>query len=642
MRTRLFGLEINRGLILFVLVVITLCLYYNTLSAPFQWCMHSLVPKQEYIKDLKSIPFFFTFDYWQYYCFHAGGDSYRPIRNATWAVDYWLWQNEPLGWHISNLLFHIGCVVLIYLLTEQIFRKKGISFITALLFAIHPVHTQVVVWTEARDDSLSLLFILLSFLLFIKVLRGQGRIVFYYFVSVMSFILALLTKEVVIIFPALLGLYILCFIPGSKWKEAVHKTLPFWVASLLYFVLRFVIMGKGFIARLSGSRCMMEPANLFTHIGYVFKTFVFYFKQLVLPLRMVPDHSFSIPASFWQRDVLLSTGIILLLVVFIIIGIRKLSSRKEYGFCLFWLIIALLPAANIYFARGTAISNTRLYLPSLGWCLLLGIIINRLFIQYRKSAYLTMALLVSFYSASTIFNASFWKDEVSLWEYNVKASPTERSYHELGSAYLERGESEKALRVFEKLAGLKPEQPDIQLMMGNIYQRVGDKAKAIAAYERAIQKKAVYPPAHTYLGIAYRRRGELKKAAYEFNVATLLDPENIEAYNELGILWDMSGHHQAAIFTYQKALNINPDYYPSHFNLGFAYEHKNQYEEAINEYKKTIQLDPNYAEPYYRLAFVFGKYLGDKEKAKYYWEKYLKFGPPPKPKYTDEIQKLLQ
>ena len=203
----------RRGIAVIVLALVTFILFSNSLNNSFIWDDEKLIVQNKFIRSLKHIPLLFTVRYKDYH--HLAKGQYRPVRTVTFSLDHFLWKTEPFGYHLTNVLLHVLNVILVYFLlyglagpeSRKSARFLSLPFVTALLFATHPIHTESVNWVKNRSDLLALLFFLVSFLLFIKrtphTSREKNLNVFFYGASLLAFVLSLLSKEMALGFLSL-------------------------------------------------------------------------------------------------------------------------------------------------------------------------------------------------------------------------------------------------------------------------------------------------------------------------------------------------------------------------------------------------------------------------------------------------------
>jgi len=631
------------------LVLISALVYANTLGNPFIWSEESVILGNPDITELSNIPSFFTFDYWINKHPFRQTNIYRPLRIVSFALDYSLWGFNPIGWHLTNILFHAGTVVLLYLLIKKLFKGKFLAFLASSFFATHPVHVESITWIMSRGDVMTTFFFLLALLLFVQSkVQGIG----YYIAALVSFVLALLSREMGVTLPLILVLYVFYFLPKKEWKRGLLRILPFWLILLGYGGALFALRYQAITCR------AFTGAPLLSNAILVVKTLIFYLKLLLVPINLCADYFFPMPAPQITGDVVLSS---LLLLAFVVSGFWLYKYSKLVSFSLLWLFLTFPPIANIVPIAGRPVAEQRLYLPSIGFCLLLAWALEKVYQRWRRLAVLGAVLILGLYSYGTIQRNAEWQSPVALWSGNVRRSPLViRARRNLAGAFLHVGDEDAAIAEFEKIVELEigpvgraqrwwvastskisgPIGFGGVTIIGKSQEKICEMGKALAQ-EAAVRMEDPDAAVHNFLGRAYRRRGDLKRAAYEFNMAIFYDPQNTDYYNQLGIVYGSSDFTQAAILVFEKALEIKSNFYPSHHNLGITYEHAGKYKDAIKSYEKVIELAPEYDQPHLRLSIIYAKCEIDKEKAKSHWDKYLALTHHPEQKYVEEMKTLL-
>ena len=234
-----------------LLLVICLVAFANTLPNDFMWDDPYLIAENPYLRDYTNIPLFFTPYYWDTMHPYADGQAlYRPLRTLTFAIDYHFWGLNPAGYHLTNLLLHMINVTLVFFLVSVMDRRltgarrtpvsvrsalMRLPFLTAVLFAIHPIHTESVTYIKNRSDLLSFLFFVSAVLLFIEYRPplSLARRLLMTAGSWLCFALALLSKEMALTLPAVLVLFIACFTDRPDRGRALVRVLPYGLLALL-------------------------------------------------------------------------------------------------------------------------------------------------------------------------------------------------------------------------------------------------------------------------------------------------------------------------------------------------------------------------------------------------------------------------
>lgn len=576
---------ISHRLMIVLIPLVALIGYFPTLRAPFIYDDKSLIVENESIKSLAHPERFFI----ERKSFSAKNDFiiYRPLATLSFALNYALGKFNPMGYHLVNLLLHAINGILLFYLLRLILKNSLLSLIAALLFVCHPLQTEAISWISGRCNGLFLLFYLLSFICFVRWRQGE-RAMTGYFISLAGYALALLSKEMAVLLPAVLLVYDYHFLPRNtvSIKKQIKIYLPFLFIAVAYLLIRYNVLGRT-------SQTGYWGGGIFPTVLTMSKAVVFWYLQLAfLPVRLSVDH--LVPLSFSIREpwVLIS----FLVILGIAIGTMLLYKRNRYlSFGVFWFFLNFLPVSNLIPLQAIA-AERFLYLPIIGFLIVLVWGIHRLVTNHappnlNRPALLTIfpGLLV-FYSAVSIHRNFQWADEYAFWSSTLKVSPCSVPAHiNLGLWYHEKGEYDKA--VEEYLIAIKY-----------------DPNRAIA---------------HSNLGDTYQKKGLYAEAIREYVIAAGITPDLFEAYNNSGNAYKRQGNFAQAIEQYKKAIEVRPDYVDAHFNLGVTYDAAGQADRAINEYLRAIELRPAYAQAYNNVAVVYMK-LGKLTEAINYYEAAVK------------------
>jgi hypothetical protein len=480
--------------IILLIIILGTVVYANTFKNSFVWDDKFLITNNEYIKDWSHIQEIFKIN-----LFHSAireGNFYRPIQSLSLMFDYSLWRLNPFGYHLTNLLLHILNAILIYFLIEIISRNKKISLITSLLFLVHPIHTEAVTYISGRA--------LLAFYLYIRSITLKRSTP--YLGSLLFFLLALLSKEIALIFPLILFLYDCCF---SKPSRPKYRHLPFLIILGVYLFVRFFLLDS--LIRLS----ITGKGSLYLRLLTMPKVIISYLRLLFLPLNLHMERRIPLVTSFFEPPVLIS------LILLILIGILTLKMFKHSRIILFsiaWFFLNLVPVSNIV-PLNARMAEHWLYLPSLGFFLFLAIGIADI-LEKKKFIIIFFILILAFYSTLTIRRNRDWKDELTFYQNTLKYSPWSAKVHNnLGLIYLKEGEYDKAREEFKKLIELKPNSAKGHYSLGRVYAKREEYDKAIDKYKRALKFNPDYSVkvrCHHKIGLIYKKRGELDKAVIEW------------------------------------------------------------------------------------------------------------------------------
>ncbi|MFC1631249.1 tetratricopeptide repeat protein [Candidatus Omnitrophota bacterium] len=588
----------NHLLALILLILISGAIFANTFNNVFMWDDNSLILENRYIKQLKHLPYIFSLHYWRYH--HPGTKGlYRPITTVSFALDYSLWRVSPFGYHLSNLILHIINVLLIYFLVVRLSGKAAegllsIPLLTALFFATHPIHTESVTWIKNRADLLALLFFLSALLLFINSIRKVKLATLLYSLSVCAFALALSAKVAAISLPFILLLYIVCFLSPADYKKALLKTIPFFAVIGLYLIYKFSLSGSG------ASSASASSLTVSTHILVIIKTIGYYFKLLLLPLNLNAERILAVPKSLFTAPVAFSIAAISVVLTLVI---KTFKTNKLVCFGLLWILTSLGPFSNIIYLSSRPIAEQRLYIPSLGFCLLLALALKRLS-NAKLTAIITICLL-SFYSTTTIIRNRDWRDSVTFWTKTAEASSqSARAHNNLGKALSTSGQPQQAIREYRQAIALDPSFFEAYTNLGNLFAETERPDQAFEHYQKAVEINPQDYLAYFNLAVTLNELGRKQEAveAYRKNIA--INPDYGRAYNNLAVILEELGRKQEALEFYEKAAEITPDF-ATYYNLGSIYGELNRKPEAIAAYKQAIRIDPDDARGYDGLALFY-------------------------------------
>ena len=442
-------------LLILVLGVIT---YFNAFANRFVWDDRALIIGNELIRDWKHIPQIFTAEL---YRTSAPGSFYRPIQTLSYLFDYSIWQLNPYGYHFTNLLIHIVNGILVYfiiLLSLRYTNKQyPIALFTALLFIVHPVHVQAVTYISGRADLLACLFLLIAFILFINGKTFLSRIV-----SSLSFIFALLSKEVALIFPVVLLAWI-NFQRKRDSGKAVEPGLkpasvaPFFAIAFIYVVLRMTVL------RFSDKILPQDLSlNFGTRLLTSFKTLTYYIRLLLSPFGLHAEYMVEPVRSFFTIDFLMSLAGIVVITILLVWAYR--TDRILFFWGIFFLI-TLFPVMNVI-PINAQMSEHFLYVPSIGFFMVFtGMIysISRLkrFHSYQWLPAVILTLIIFCCVVITIDRNADWRDEITLFQKTTESSPgSYRAHFNLGVAYYNAGLYNEAIIEFRNALELNPESID--------------------------------------------------------------------------------------------------------------------------------------------------------------------------------------
>ena len=430
------NISLQRKIILIQVILIIImgfAVYSNSLKGEFIRDDINLVKYNTYIKDWSKVLNIFMENAGSGSLARVKSDAYRPLQMFTYMIDYSIWGLNVLGYHITNTLLHILVALLIYWLIYILYNNRLLSFFTSIIFVVHPANTEVVSYISGRGDLLSVSFMLLCIIFYIKYLHSES--IGLYLSILLSSILAILSKENALILPILLLLYHYAF----KKRIQLKLFLPILSAILIYILLRATSLTSFYY----GLDALLHRVPGF------FVAIIQYLRILLFPVNLHMEYGNKI-FGFTEPKALFGLLIFLSLLIY---AFRKRNSYKMLFFSVYWFFIALLPTSSIYPVTAFYMAEHWLYLPSIGFFLILA---NGLSLLYKtpRTRFVATGLLVCglfSYSFLTIRQNNYWREEIPFYERTLKYAPFSANVHnDLGSAYLNRGNIEKAIGQFQK------------------------------------------------------------------------------------------------------------------------------------------------------------------------------------------------
>ena len=471
------------------------------------------------------------------------GGYYRPIINLFHSIDYWIWGPNPFGFHLTNVLAHTLTGIVLYLVLLRVIAIEPVAFLASLFFLAHPIHTEAVSWISGRGDMVFALFYLLSLLFYLKAGSSGNKLsnpplppffkVGNYLYSGAFFLLALLSKEMALTLPLIIILYDVCFRLRDKTFSLTRnfKVYIYYFGLLAgYMIFRILILGG------IGSGQVIPGNNYFTAIYTTSRIFVWYIWKLMFPVSLAVADVVRLVTSLTDPTV---AGSIILLLLLLTAAVLLYRTYPVLSFGILWFFLTLIPVSNLVPALHFK-AERYLYLPSIGYCLILASLLWMLHIYASKRwpsakwGIVALASLISLSYGILTFDRNFdWKDDLTIFTDAVRKSPyTREAYAELGVTYREMKryrEAEAALlaalREREGYAAFVQRIP-IHQNLAEIYLETGQAPKAINHLLWLSMYYSNDYKAQRDLGLAYLGIGRPDWALIKFRQALLNSPKD--------------------------------------------------------------------------------------------------------------------
>jgi tetratricopeptide (TPR) repeat protein len=550
------------------------------------------------------------------------GNTYQPIRMLSYAIDYRIWKLNPIGYHITNILFYILTCIMVFftlrLLSSELRNEASpdshgrVAIFGTLLFAAHPVHVEAVTWLAARKEVLQGFFFFLGFYLYLKANREAGRRAFYFYLSlvVLSILLATLSKPSAVIFPGVIAVYEI----SKRKKEVIPFFKRHWVflisllilSAIFTFILMKVMFEAGGIKHYKGDSF---ASNLLVCV-YVFLQNI---RLLLFTINYSAAYSFLV-----NMPVFSPANLILFFITFSLFALSILSLRrtKIFFFSFFFFFITVLPYLNII-PISTLKADRYVFIASFSYIFLLGVVFDYLFACQHKRfsqgffkllSVTIFLFLLAGYSFMTIRQNTLWENSYTLWADAVEKNP---------------------------------ESNTANALMGVVYMDLRMDQDAIKYLEKAVQLLPYDYQSRNNLGIVYGRSNEPEKALNEFSTAMQLMPDDDTIKINLSVFYQRHREYRKAEEVLQYLLSKSPQNANLHFRLGLIYRDGGRYEEAVSKFLRSAELAPHIINNYEELGNIYATRVGDLEKAKYYYKKGIEAAPNANAR-TEDLRWMIQ
>jgi tetratricopeptide (TPR) repeat protein len=548
--------------------------------------------------DWKGIIKIFTFD---------KENTYQPIRMLSYAIDYKFWKLNPLGYHITNILFYVlTCIMVLHTLKLISGRlREGaepgshfrVGLFGAFLFVAHPVHVEAVAWLAARKEVLQGFFFFLAFYLYLKGRKEEDRKrIIFLGLAFISILLATLSKPSAIVFPAVLLVYEIS-LRQNRWVDFLKRhwfffTLCIFISLIFVYILMKVMFETGGMKPYRGG-------NFLNNFIISFYAFLYNIKLLTLTINYSAAYTINVPYPILGFRTLFVIGI-----TFLFFGLSLLSLKKTkvIFFSFLFFLVTLLPYLNVI-PISTLLADRYVFIASFSYVFLLGILFDRLYVVKKKkysedffkllSSVLFLFLLTG-YSFMTIQQNKIWENSYTLWSDAVEKHPNSNTANAL---------------------------------MGVVYMELGMDEKAVEYLEKAVQLFPIDYESRNNLGIVYGRLKKPEKALKELLTAISLKPENETIQINLSVFYQGQKEYSRSEEILKNLISKNPQNANLYFRLGIVYKEMGKYEAAITTLIKSIELAPHMINPYEELGNIYLNQFKDFEKGKFYYIKGMEMAP---------------
>jgi tetratricopeptide (TPR) repeat protein len=512
-----------------------------------------------------------------------------------------------LAFHLVNLVLNLLVVLLLFLVTWRMFNDRTLAFVAASLFAVHPIHSEPVAWVAAITDLELALFYLLTFWFFLGLSKVSGRRLMLDELSMaVSFALALLAKEPAVTLVVLATLYEHSCREDRKETSVAIKLSrygPLWLLALVYLILRIHFVGG--LAGRSQYPDMGPDAVIFSALALAGQ----YVWKLFWPAKLCASYVFHMSTSPSDPRVVGGT-VALMVLAFLIVFFWNRVRLVSFGLLFFFLNLA--PVLNAPWMAANVFTERYLYLPSVGFCWVLGWAGTTLWrAATRHSAWWRGIVVVSVLAIAALCTLRIirrnrdWHDDERLYKATLALQPDAYIIHiNLAAIYLDRDDFKNAEQELREADKVVPDYPLILYNFGLLNLKLKRYDEALGYLIRSILKDPNEPQPHMYLALVYEQTGRADYAEKEFRTAINLSPLSQSAHAGLGEFYFDQGRLEEAEEQFQESLRAAKTL-RGYWGLGLVYWREGRYAEAERAFREAEALVPSSGRAHIMLALLY-------------------------------------
>ncbi|MBN1867734.1 tetratricopeptide repeat protein [Candidatus Sumerlaeota bacterium] len=592
-----------------VVTLVAFVAFAPALHVGFVYDDYVVVAENSALPNLLKAKNYFSHDYFD--C--SGEASYRPLVTASYALDCLAWGKKPLGYHLTNQIWHTVACVALLLLCVSLRASRETSLLVALVYATHPIHSESVIGVGFREDLLCAAFYFSALALWpAGAARSQtpnapaanqsprlGDAVHWARLcgALLLYAMALLSKEMALSFPlaALAKELRLRRLTASssrqkaRWKPVAIRQVAAWTATCAA-----IGMYTSF-SSVSPTDLHVDEAGLFVRVCAFPWISIRYLGLLLRPYPLSIEHIVDTggPLFAWTA---IASALVVCLLSTLAWRLRRAFPAGIESLVLFYILLA--PVSNLV-AIANPMSERYLAIPAaaFSWFAahLLGLVRPRL-------RWFAASLLIVAYGMLSWVRIEDWREPGRLWLRAIElGNETVRTDANLGSDLYTSGTGlDEAIGWLRQAVELNPQCSHrvrynlaMALMEKGRYPEAAENYRAILRDYPDSRKNDVFPAkVHSSLGLALYRIGEVEPALHHLDEAIRIAPGLREPYNNRGAFLANMGRPAEAVDQFAKAVQIDPGWGVARCNLALALRATGRLDEAIEQYRTALELQP--------------------------------------------------
>src|SRR6266480_4807027 len=569
---------------LFIILAV-LAVYATAAKLSFIGFDDTNILKQHYfiIGDLSKIKVAFTTDAF----LGTNGSFYRPLQTISFMLDALVGGPKPFIYHLTNLLLHIVASLCIFWLLLTLGYQRLLSLLLALLFTLHPMFVPMMAWVPTRGDLLLTIFVIVSFILFIKSFRANrpGLVVWHG----ITFFLAFLSKETAVAVPPLCLLYYYFELRKTTARKLINR----------YFVAWLIAGGAWYYLHSALHVVNGDSVGL---------------AAFIQNLRIMPEllGKFFVPARFQLTPLFNLTDTVIGLVAAVLFAwlIVRIGGRANprIQFGLFWALLCILPVMVFRNSDAQYIFDYlyhRAYLPSIGLIIVLAELLKRSNVgneKYFRRVAVGVVPVLLYCGIAAFYELRFYRDAPTFFTEAIARTPRNALCYNNRATYYgnELHDHEAALKDFNKAVEINPKYMVAIANRGVTRGSLGQKEEAIADLQRALAINPNSPNPDFILRIADLRYvlNDYTGSIADYNRLLAMDKMYPRIYSKRAGSEAMLSQAEDALRDADKALQIDPKDEEAYNSRGLANRLLGRLDEAVNDFSLAIHIREDYSRPY--------------------------------------------
>jgi len=573
-----------------LLILLSLVAYGNTLFNSFVYDDEQQILQNPYVKSWHYLPQIFGSTVWSFIGAAGLTNYYRPLMTFAYLILWQMFGDIPFGFHLFNMTVNAAVDIMVFSAGRRLFNDRRVAWLAAALFAVHPIHTEVVNWIAALPELQVTFFVLLAFWLYTQLNTGAVKI---YFGTVACFALAMLSKEPALMFAPLAIVYEHFVRPGNdttQIKSKIVRYVPIFVIAAGYLLLRIALFGH--LAPVLQRPKVTWPQAIYSAFALVGG----YVKYLFWPAPLSAFHVFHPSLSLAELPVILGICVFALAAVTILYLHKRAPAA---AFCIFWMGITIAPMLNARWMATNVFTERYLYLPSVGFCWLIawaGITLwDRLpnsATALRRAMATACVAVVSVSLAAVIHRNTIWRDDLTLYTRTLQTNPDAAIIRSnLGALYYDSMQVDRAIAEWQVALAQKPDNIVTMNALGIGYTHVGRYADAEELFQQALAAKPLWGDSHFNHALLLQKIGRMPQALQEFKAGVTLAPLNGAAHRWYGEALLETSQLDEAVVQLQQAVKLESTLESMH-DLVNAYARQGRYEETEPVLRRIIAKFP--------------------------------------------------